>query len=108
MVSEKEIEAAVAAYDATMDGRDDDPKHPAMDGFYWPREAMRAALTAAEQVRASEQELIPHGVYFRYSNFYNSKTCAGMGNEFYEKWKRRAWEFPGKPEPLPSSYPTSY
>ena len=41
---------------------------------------------------------IPTGVYFRNANFYNSETRVGMGIDFFERWKHRAWEFPGAPQ----------
>lgn len=44
MVTDEQVEKAWTAYEVVMARRGDDPKHPAMDGVYWPRLAIRAAL----------------------------------------------------------------
>lgn len=42
---------------------------------------------------------VPHGVYWcpESSNFYSLMTSSGMGVPFYDAWKDRKGEFPGKP-----------
>lgn len=41
---------------------------------------------------------VPPGVYYGIegSNFYDAATNAGLGNEFYAKWRSRSAEFPQK------------
>jgi hypothetical protein len=45
-----------------------------------------------------ESEAIPSGVYYSADtdNFYDVKTCKGMGQTFWQKWRNRKYEFPSE------------
>lgn len=47
---------------------------------------------------APVMEPIPVGISFseQHCNFYRADTGQGMGNEFYDKWRDRADEFPDR------------
>lgn len=73
----------------------------------WQEKHDRPRLTKeqAESLVRKPQEPIPSDVYYSDAdaNFYHIETNRGMGNHFYEKWKARRVEFPGKPAPVEST-----
>lgn len=77
----------------------------------WLEMRRRDRLTR-EQAEALVQppaEPIPADVYYSSAdmNFYHAETNRGMGNHFWEQWKDRRKEFPGK-SPAPAESPDDW
>lgn len=65
--------------------------------------ALRDALAPfdSRSPESTPQEPIPSGVHYigANDNFYSDLTMLGMGMQFYEKWRTRAYAFPNSPSP---------
>ncbi len=77
----------------------------AADGTMLDEKGNRSIFDDVDE--GGEVEPIPSGVYFGVegNNFYSQSTGWGMGTEFWQRWRKRASEFPQSREQCPPAHP---